>query len=197
MNVEKLFPRNLTLDDNDDLLLSRNQSSLSRKHLSISKQSSFLTNNESITQTKSIIKTTYKKHTALIKVGIFLLFYAVGIIAMSSLEGWGFIECVYFITVSITTVGYGFFAPTTPSSRLFMIFYLIIGVTMIISFCTDFTRSVLTACHDEIILRLQRYRGFPPPNNKEMSRYRSLLSVALVFMWCFVGTAFYSGNEGW
>jgi hypothetical protein len=113
------------------------------------------------------------------------------------MEGWSFLDCTYFITVSITTVGYGYFAPTTPSSRLFMIFYLIIGVTMIISFCADFTRSVLTACHDEIILRLQRYRGKPPPNNKEMSRYRSLLSVALVLMWCFVGTAFYSGNEGW
>lgn len=197
MNVEQLFAPSLRLDDNDELL--RQQSIISKQHSLLSKQSSFLSieTNETLTHTKSAIKTVYKKHTALIKVGIFLLFYAVGIIAMSSMEGWGFIECVYFITVSITTVGYGYFAPSTPSSRLFMIFYLIIGVTMIISFCTDFTRSVLTACHDEIILRVQRARGYPPPNNKEMYRYRSLLSIALVLMWCFVGTAVYSGNEGW
>jgi hypothetical protein len=104
---------------------------------------------------------------------------------------------VYFITVSITTVGYGFFTPTVPATRIFMIFYLIIGVSMIINFVSDLARNLLVSTHDEIIFRFYRWRQLPKPTEKEMSRLRVVLSVILVLLWCLVGTLFYGNNEGW
>jgi hypothetical protein len=35
------------------------------------------------------------------------LFYLIGVLYFQSAEGWSTADCIYFITVSITTVGYG------------------------------------------------------------------------------------------
>jgi hypothetical protein len=41
------------------------------------------------------------------KVLTVVLFYLVGVLYYKSSEGWTTADCIYFITVSITTVGYG------------------------------------------------------------------------------------------
>ena len=101
------------------------------------------------------------------------------------------------MTVSLTTVGYGFFVPTKTEDKMFVIIFMIIGVTLILSFCMTFANNVLLAAHDEAILRFLRWRGHGEPTDKEMRHYRSVLSILLVILWGFVGTLFYSGNEDW
>lgn len=44
------------------------------------------------------------------------------------LEGWGFLDAVYFCVVTMSTVGYGDFSPQTPLGKTFTIFYLFIGI---------------------------------------------------------------------
>ena len=43
---------------------------------------------------------------------ILVSFYAVGGIVYDELEGWTLLDTVYFLTVTITTVGYGDITPT-------------------------------------------------------------------------------------
>ncbi len=61
-----------------------------------------------------------------ISVLAFLMF--TGTIAYRYLEKWTFIQSLYFSVTTLTTIGYGDFVPTTDISRLFTVFFMIIGV---------------------------------------------------------------------
>ncbi len=50
------------------------------------------------------------------------------------LEDWSWVDSVYFSVVTLTTVGFGDFAPKTDGGKIFTIFYIIIGIGIILSF---------------------------------------------------------------
>jgi hypothetical protein len=52
----------------------------------------------------------------------------VGGVVYRGLEGWSFLDSVYFSAVTLCTVGYGDLAPQTAGGKLFTIFYMFIGV---------------------------------------------------------------------
>ena len=56
-----------------------------------------------------------------------------GVLVYHWLEGWSYIDALYFCVVSLATVGYGDFTPTTPLARLFTIFYLINGIAILLA----------------------------------------------------------------
>ncbi len=55
----------------------------------------------------------------------------VGTVAYHFLEGWSWIDSLYFSTVAVTTVGFGDLSPTTDLAKLFTVFYLLSGVAVI------------------------------------------------------------------
>ena len=57
-----------------------------------------------------------------------------GTVAYRYLEGWNWIDCLYFSVITLTTVGYGDFSPQTDAGKLFTIFYIFIGIGIILSF---------------------------------------------------------------
>ncbi|MBT8232405.1 MAG: two pore domain potassium channel family protein [Saprospiraceae bacterium] len=59
---------------------------------------------------------------------------AIGTVAFRYLEGWSWIDSVYFSIITLTTVGYGDFSPQTDAGKLFTIGYIIMGVGIILSF---------------------------------------------------------------
>ena len=50
------------------------------------------------------------------------------------LESWSWIDSVYFSVITLTTVGYGDFSPQTDAGKLFTIFYITIGIGIVLSF---------------------------------------------------------------
>lgn len=54
----------------------------------------------------------------------------IGMFAMHTLEDWTWIQCFYYSVITLTTVGYGDFVPSGDLSRLFVAFYILIGVTI-------------------------------------------------------------------
>ncbi len=57
-----------------------------------------------------------------------------GTVVYHYLEEWTWLDSFYFSIITLTTIGYGDFSPQTDEGKLFTIFYIIIGVGIILSF---------------------------------------------------------------
>ncbi|NND94183.1 MAG: two pore domain potassium channel family protein [Flavobacteriales bacterium] len=58
----------------------------------------------------------------------------VGTIVYHYTEGWSWVDSLYFSVVTLTTIGYGDFSPQTSAGKIFTIFYIILGLGMILGF---------------------------------------------------------------
>ena len=59
---------------------------------------------------------------------------AVGSIFYRLVEGWSWVDSLYFTVITLTTVGYGDLAPSGPGSKLFTIVLILAGVGSILAF---------------------------------------------------------------
>ncbi len=76
---------------------------------------------------RDIVKNLY------ISIALIAILYVIGTIFYHKVEGWSYLDCIYFITTTLSTVGYGDFYPTNDISRIFTIFIILIGVSIFLS----------------------------------------------------------------
>lgn len=62
------------------------------------------------------------------------LVLAVGSVSYHYIEGWSWIDSLYFSVITLSTIGYGDFSPQTDGGKLFTILYILIGIGIILSF---------------------------------------------------------------
>lgn len=63
---------------------------------------------------------------------IFIL--GIGTVMYHYLEGWTWLDSFYFSVITLTTIGYGDFSPQTSPGKIFTLFYILIGIGIILSF---------------------------------------------------------------
>jgi dipeptide/tripeptide permease len=73
-----------------------------------------------------------KEYRDLLLTGAIILI--VGTIVYHHLEGWTYLDAFYFSFITLTTIGFGDFAPQTDGGKIFTIIYIVIGVGIILSF---------------------------------------------------------------
>ena len=63
-----------------------------------------------------------------------LIILGIGSVVYHFLEDWNWLDSIYFSIITLTTIGYGDFSPQTDGGKLFTIFYILIGIGIILSF---------------------------------------------------------------
>ena len=85
-------------------------------------------------------------------------------------ELWTPIDAFYFVTVTMSTVGYGDLYPSTPGARLFTSVYILVGVAVVFNFAGKSYNWVITFLERKIgrcCLRFYSLRGLPNYEGKD------------------------------
>lgn len=62
------------------------------------------------------------------------LVLVIGTVVYHYLEGWTWLDSLYFSVITLSTIGYGDFSPQTDLGKVFTILYIIVGVGLILGF---------------------------------------------------------------
>lgn len=62
--------------------------------------------------------------------GLVLVLYVIGIVFYHNMEGWTWVDSIYFMTATFTTVGYGDITPRSEISRLFTVVFMWTGISV-------------------------------------------------------------------
>jgi voltage-gated potassium channel len=56
---------------------------------------------------------------------------AIGTVFYSHVEGWSYFDALYFSVMTLTTVGYGDFTPSSDLSKAFTMIYVFVGIGIV------------------------------------------------------------------
>jgi hypothetical protein len=68
-----------------------------------------------------------------------------GTFIFRALEGWSYLDALYFSLITLTTVGYGDFSPVTPLGKIMTMVYILLGLGIISSFVLAVAQALPTA----------------------------------------------------
>jgi len=66
-----------------------------------------------------------------------------GMLFYHGVEDWRFLDAFYFSAMTLTTVGYGDFAPATDTGKIFTVFFIFIGLGILLSFVNVVAKHAL------------------------------------------------------
>jgi len=78
---------------------------------------------------------------------LLVFFLVAGAVVYSMLEPWTYLQSLYFCFVTLTTIGFGDFLPSSPASKAFSIFYMISGLGVCASIIAVLT-GLVAESHD-------------------------------------------------
>ena len=73
----------------------------------------------------------WNKHAFRYLAGLAILVLAMGTVVYHYIEDWSWVDSFYFSSVALTTVGFGDFTPTTDASKIFTVFYIFSGISLV------------------------------------------------------------------
>lgn len=81
--------------------------------------------------TKRTASEEWNRHAFRYIAGLAVLVLATGTVVYHYVEDWSWVDSFYFSSVALTTVGFGDFVPTTDASKIFTVFYIFSGISII------------------------------------------------------------------
>ena len=97
---------------------------------------------------------------------VIVLMITVGAFVFHALEGLSWVDSFYFATVTLTTVGYGDITPRHDVTKIFIIFYALIGVATVLFLLTNIARFYIERRERSFEGRYERIKasGFRIPH---------------------------------
>lgn len=68
---------------------------------------------------------------------------ALGTLFYHQVEGWSWLDSLYFCVITLTTVGYGDFSPQTAVGKLATMIYLLLGIGLLVALITQLAEALL------------------------------------------------------
>lgn len=87
---------------------------------------------------------------------IFLAFIIGGAFIYSSIEGWNVLDSFYFLIMTVTTIGYGDFAPVTSTGKVLTIFFALFGVATALYVLSSISSSLFKKHVGEKVSEIRR-----------------------------------------
>lgn len=120
-------------------------------------------------------------------------YYGLGVGVYGHLEGWGFTDCVYFTTASVTTVGYGDIVPATHAGMLFSIFFLGAGLVLVGSLLNDLGHAVLARAEE---VMLEKLDDDPTDDIPPDDRWQLVIAFVLMLVYVLFGMVYFALAQG-
>ena len=105
----------------------------------------------------SRIKKAFKNSNSYAIISTVIITLFVGMVFYHKIEGWSYFDSLYFCVITLTTVGYGDFSPITTLGKLFTIFYVFIGLGILVSFIDVIAKEMLKK-RERAIERLKKLK---------------------------------------
>lgn len=74
---------------------------------------------------------------------IVLTLLAGAVLFYTRIEGWSFLDSLYFAVMTMSTIGYGDFVPRSPESKLFTIVFAVLSIGVFAAIVTKIVKIVL------------------------------------------------------
>lgn len=74
---------------------------------------------------------------------ILVFIFVSGTIAFHIIEGWSWIDSFYFLSMTVTTVGYGDLTPTTTIAKLLTVIYSFVSIGLILMVLQAFSKHYI------------------------------------------------------
>lgn len=80
-------------------------------------------------------------------VGTLLL---IGTIFYHQVEGWSWLDSLYFCVITLATVGYGDFSPQTAAGKIFTMIYILLGIGALVAVLTRLADALAAARRERL-----------------------------------------------
>eukprot|EP01041_Mallomonas_annulata_P007260 gene7260-14806_t len=140
------------------------------------------------------IRVSATTNTALLKIFFILCYFFGGALIYHELEGWNPLECCYFTTLTLFTVGYGDITPSSQGSKLFTIFFIISGLIFVLNNVVNAAQSVLEYAEQQA----ENIKLHPILQETSLRHFRKQMVFSWIVIVCLLisGTVFMMFNEG-
>jgi len=105
---------------------------------------------------------TYSPHSGrnlVITILLILVLYAVSVFFYNKFEGWQYLDAIYFITMTITTIGYGDLVPHTAEGKIFTIFLAFVGISLAFLLISSIASYRQRTIDKHVVQRLNILKG--------------------------------------
>ena len=97
-----------------------------------------------------------RKHKFAVVIILTVIILITGTVVYNKVEGFSWVDSLYFSVITLTTVGYGDLHPETTIGKLFTAAYVLVGIGILFAFVEIFSEHMVYQRLRKIAVRRQR-----------------------------------------